>query len=317
MPCRLKLLVAAFLLACLPLPSARAQLGQVDATRIAPSFPLDKVKKSVFCIREAGRKGFDQNCATASLIHSSGLIATAAHVVSGHGDRDFEIATAGGKTFRVQTVWISPSYNQNSPFLRDPQKLMMAEARMRFSAEGFRQTPVFDEIDPGVFSRADLALLRVVAEDLPALLATGAEPLAIRSAPPLASGEILLLAGFTWTHYAQGYLDSLGQSLGMSLKNTDGGFSVLAGRYYGTQGKLLLTRATPAQEKGEDLNTDAIDSFSGSSGAPVLDTEGRIVAFHSASDSSLGQFSRIRKSMVQIATAAEHLGEGLKSLGAK
>ena len=300
---------------------AHAELGQVNVLQLAPNFPLAAVVKSVFCIKEVGHKGFDQTCATASMVHELGLIVTAAHVVSHHGDRDFEIVNSQGQSFRVQTVWISQTYNPNADFLRDPQKLMMAEARMRFSGEGFHQQPIFDEIEPGVFSQADIALLKVIPEDLPGLVATGASPLQLRTKTPLLPGDRLLLAGFTWTHYAPNYLDAISKQMAatagtgnVTLHNTNGRFSILAGRYSSTRGELIITRATPAQEKGEDPGTDAIDSYNGSSGAPILDVNGLVVGFHSASDSSLGQFAMVRKSMVELSTSAANLQVGFSAL---
>lgn len=312
------LLRAACALALAAAPAA-ADVGCADPRARGARFDADRAASGVFCIRKPGPSA-GGDCATAFLIHPDGYVLTAHHVEApaerDHGAKlDWApgpaaaqvLVDGAGNQYRLRLVKYPAASAAEKPFVKDPAKLM----RLRFQSRMTGRPLDFDvlaEIDPQAYEQFDAVLLKVDDADLPLLKRRGAAPLPLACAAP-APGDRLFLAGYPWPHYPGGAFAPLKAAIvaakpeAASIRDSDGGFCVLAGRAGPSQGITVTTLATPAQRAGQEPDTDAIDSFWGDSGGALLDADGRVVGVHWGSDN--GALGTGAKAQITFATSIE------------
>lgn len=297
---RFTLLLAAFTL----VTQAQAEVGVIDPSAFGARFQAERISRSFFRIEDP-----DQGWGTAFVIDAEqGLVMTAAHVVIARMDGTYTLTQADGLTLHAVPVWKSATFDESVFFVGDVNHTMIQTRIWQQTRRG--QYPLYEDLSADFMKQRDVAVLKIKAEDLAAFKAAQIPAVKIRTTP-LEKGERLFLAGYAPAHYHPGFLAYLNQALPdrAPLRNTDGTLTYKTGKFFEIQSERLLTRANLEQEQdqGHFLDSDAIDSFQGDSGAPVMDQDGAIVAIHDASDCSLGspRENMARRSLVTLATTIQ------------
>lgn len=305
---RFTLLLAAFTL----VTQAQAEVGVIDPSAFGARFQAENVSRGL--LRVTDPDGF---IGTGFVIDAdAGLIMTAAHVVSLKFDGTYTLTQDNGLTLHAVPLWKSASFDESVTMVRDVNQTMIQTLIWQQTRRG--QYPMYEDLNPDYLKQRDAGVLRVVSEDLAAFKAAALPALKIRTTA-LAKGERLFLGGFARVHYHPGFLNFLGQALPQRapLGNTTGLLTYKTGLYYDVQGGRMITRANPDQEQNQGffLDSDALDTFQGDSGAPVLDQDGMVVAIHNASDASTGN-PRDMLTRRSLMTAATPIGSALREFHA-
>ena len=287
----------------------KAEIGKVDPHEWGAQFSVEEVKKSIFCLKKAGRR-----CATAFLIHDGGYVLTAYHLIAQEIENGAVLINKEGKALEQKlydfsgneySVRVYSHLSQKDSF----RQIFKGEQFFELSKKGkeiyqrMQKKGHFDEdsyinmseyVDPHFYGQVDAIVLKIASQDLPQLKKSKISPLKLSLKSPLQGlDKRVFSAGFPWEQRSFKFTETYKRELkeqhpGLSsIENTDGRFSFLTGLISKKIGNVLISKATVNQIEGSDLNTSAVDGYSGSSGSPILNKNGEVIGVFSSSDGGM------------------------------